>query len=102
MTFLRKNVGEPGVNKKLIRCLDTIATILGLVGLVLGLNSIFVDQYDMDFEPQGNLTKVVSLMCKASIKKDELSKQMKIVTDALEDWKMDLNCEQGAALLVVG
>ena len=101
MTFLRKNVREPGVNKKVIRCLDTIATILGLVGLVLGLNSIFVDQYDMDFEPRGNLTQVVSLICKAKIKKEELSTQMKIVIDALQDWKIDLNCE-GAALLVVG
>ena len=39
--FLRKNVREPGVNKKVIRCLDTTATILGLTGLVLGLLSAF-------------------------------------------------------------
>ena len=38
--FLRKNSRESGVNKKVIRTLDTTATILALTGLVIGLTGV--------------------------------------------------------------
>ena len=41
--------------RKLFRLFDTIGSFLGLFGLIIGLCSVFVDQYDLDFEPQGQL-----------------------------------------------
>ena len=38
--FLRENARESGVNKKVIRTLDTTATILALAGLVIGLTGM--------------------------------------------------------------
>ena len=38
--FLRENAQESGVNKKVIRTLDTTATILALAGLVIGLTGM--------------------------------------------------------------
>ena len=38
--FLHENARESGVNKKVIRTLDTTATILALAGLVIGLTGM--------------------------------------------------------------
>ena len=65
--FVNKNIlrrtdgdssGETGVNKLLIRFLDTLGTICALTGLILGISSLFIDQYDFTFEPQGVLNDV--------------------------------------------
>ena len=59
--FLRKSIcnrleGDSsggGVSKGLIRFLDTFGTLCALTGLILGITSLFIDQYDFSFEPQG-------------------------------------------------
>ena len=38
---------EDGVNKKLIRFLDTLGSVSALTALILGLCSLFIDQYDV-------------------------------------------------------
>ena len=41
------------MSKKLLRFLDTLGSLSALVGLVLGLTSLFLDQYDLVLEPDG-------------------------------------------------
>ena len=48
-----------GAYKKFVRFFDTLGSFLTLIGLVLGLFSVFVDQYDLDFRPIGDLKDVV-------------------------------------------
>ena len=47
-----------GVSKGLIRFLDTFGTLCALTGLILGISSVFIDQYDFSFEPQGVIKEV--------------------------------------------
>ena len=70
--FINKNIcrrldgdssGETGVNKALIRFLDTSGTVCALTGLILGISAIFIDQIDFTFEPEGTI-KDVSKECK--------------------------------------
>lgn len=51
--FVRQNWHEEGINKKVIRTFDTLGSVGALVALVLGITSLFVDQYDLHFEPEG-------------------------------------------------
>ncbi|TRY80092.1 hypothetical protein TCAL_17091 [Tigriopus californicus] len=51
--IVRLNCYEEGVNKKLIRVFDTSGSLSALVALVLGITSLFIDQYDLNFEPEG-------------------------------------------------
>ena len=50
--------GATGVNKGLIRFLDTSGTVCALTGLVLGISAIFIDQIDFTFEPLGTIKDV--------------------------------------------
>ena len=44
-----------GAYKKVVRLFDTLGSLFGLVGLILGIFSLLMDQYDMEFELQGEL-----------------------------------------------
>lgn len=48
-----------GAYKKVVRLFDSIGSFFALVGLVVGLCSVCSDQYDLDFEPQGDLKTLV-------------------------------------------
>ena len=48
-----------GVNKGLIRFLDTLGTLCALTGLILGISSLFIEQYEFSFEPQGKIKEVI-------------------------------------------
>ena len=39
--------------------MDTLASIFMLIGLVIGISSIFIDQYDIIFDPQGAVKEVI-------------------------------------------
>ena len=65
--FIRRNIcvkldgdssGATGVNKGLIRFLDTSGTVCALTGLILGISAIFIDQIDFTFEPEGTVKDV--------------------------------------------
>jgi hypothetical protein len=48
-----------GSYKKWVRLFDTLGGFFGLIGLILGLFSLFCDQYDLEFELQGELKEVM-------------------------------------------
>ena len=48
-----------GAYKKIIRFFDTLGNLLALLGLISGFCSLFIDQYDMDFELLGTLKTVI-------------------------------------------
>ena len=59
--FLCKNLREDGVNKKTVRFFDTLGTVSALIAFVLGLCSLFIDQYDLVLEPDGFAADVVQV-----------------------------------------
>ena len=48
-----------GAYKKCVRLLDTVGSCFGLIALLLGLFSVLCDQYDLDFEFEGDLKSFV-------------------------------------------
>ena len=51
LNFLRSK----GSYKKWVRVFDTLGSILALIGLILGIFSLILDQYDLEFELEGSL-----------------------------------------------
>ena len=76
--FLRFNfITAEGAYKKFVRLFDTLGSFFGLVALILGIFSLLCDQYDIEFELEGQLKEM----------KDTLEKfyeRMKSVVDDLE------------------
>jgi hypothetical protein len=48
-----------GAYKKFVRLFDTLGGFFGLLGLILGIFSLLCDQYDLEFELQGDLKDVM-------------------------------------------
>ena len=59
--FITRNMRESGVNKKCVRFFDTLGSIAALIALVIGLTSLFVDKYDLNFLPEGFLKDLVDV-----------------------------------------
>ena len=49
------------MNKKCVRFFDTVGSIAALIALVIGLTSLFVDKYDLNFLPEGFLEDLVDV-----------------------------------------
>ena len=47
-----------GAYKKVVRLFDTLGSFFGLIGLILGMFSVLMDQYDLEFEPEGELKDI--------------------------------------------
>lgn len=59
-TFARLNFnGDRHGGRKTIRILDSTASILTLIGLIIGSASIFIDQYSIEIDPDGVAKDVV-------------------------------------------
>ena len=57
--FLRFNfVIAEGAYKKFVRFFDTLGSLFGLVALILGIFSLLCDQYDIEFELEGQLKEM--------------------------------------------
>ena len=57
--FLRFNfVIAEGAYKKFVRFFDTLGSFFGLVALILGIFSLLCDQYDIEFELEGQLKEM--------------------------------------------
>ena len=57
--FLRFNfVIADGAYKKFVRFFDTLGSFFGLVALILGIFSLLCDQYDIEFELEGQLKEM--------------------------------------------
>ena len=59
MGFWRLNFNRRTGGRKTIRILDTLASMLTLIGLIIGMTSIFIDQYDIEIDPEGLAKEVV-------------------------------------------
>ncbi len=57
--FITKNIKESGVNKKTVRFFDTVGSVAALTALILGLCSLFIDQYDLYIEPEGVIEEAI-------------------------------------------
>ncbi len=89
--FFVENIRENGVNKKTVRFLDTAGTLFALTGLVVGLCSLFLDQYDLDFEPDGFLKDAADVLV-------EFQRQLKGVTlflkNVIETLDQKFTCQE--------
>ena len=83
--FLRLNfIKAEDRYKKFVRLFDTLGSFLGLVALVLGVFSLLCDQYDIEFEPEGQLKEMKDSL-------DGFYGSMKSVVDDLESIAKALN-----------
>ena len=94
-----------GAYKKFVRVFDTMGSFFGLVALILGLFSLLCDQYDLEFELEGELKEVMDGF-------REFYDDMKSVVDAvqkiIEELDFKMTCEAiykvigGGALVGLG
>ena len=82
--FVVKNCKEDGVSKKTIRFLDTLASLCALIGLILGIVSLFLDLYDVTFTPQGTLKKVTDAVRTANATMEPLTNEMRKIIKAID------------------
>jgi len=77
--FLRHNFyTSEGAYKKLVRLFDTLGSCFGLICLVIGIFSLLMDQYDFEFEAEGDLKDVVDGL-------QSFAEGVKTVADAVKE-----------------
>ena len=83
--FLRFNfLTAEGAYKKFVRLFDTLGSFFGLVALVLGIFSLLCDQYDIEFELEGELKELKDTL-------EGFYERMKLLVDDLEKIVKALN-----------
>ena len=83
--FLRFNfITAEGAYKKFVRLFDTLGSFFGLVALVLGIFSLLYDQYDIEFELEGELKELKDTL-------EGFYERMKLLVDDLEKIVKALN-----------
>ena len=94
-----------GAYKKWVRLFDTIGGFCGLIALILGIFSLLCDQYDVEFEVEGELKEFLDEFGEFSGHvKDMVDK----VRELISKLDIDLNCDKiykmvgGAAAIGVG
>ena len=76
--FLSFNfITADGAYKKFVRLFDTLGSFFGLVALILGIFSLLCDQYDIEFELEGQLKEMSNTL-------EEFYESMKPVVDDLQ------------------
>ena len=76
--FLRFNfITADGAYKKFVRLFDTLGSFFGLVALILGIFSLLCDQYDIEFELEGQLKEMKDTL-------ENFYENMKSIVDDLE------------------
>ena len=89
--FFRANFNkERAGGRKTIRILDTMASILTLIGMIIGLASLFVDQYDIEFDPDGFVKDIIETTKEFEDKFKPLTTQLNKVIETLD---RDFTCE---------
>ena len=85
--FLRFNfITAEGAYKKFVRLFDTLGSFFGLVALVLGIFSLLCDQYDIEFELEGELKELKDTL-------EGFYERMKLLVDDLEKIVKALNIQ---------
>ena len=71
-------------SRKLIRILNTLASMSILIGMVMGVASIFMDQYDIEFDPDGTVKEVLDTVNDFQNKVDPITEEIKRLTNKLD------------------
>ena len=71
-------------SRKVIRLMDTTATIFMLVSMIIGFASLFIDQYDIDFDPDGFVKDVVDACKEFGDQINPVMIQLNKVVDAID------------------
>ena len=83
-------------SRKILRFLDTLASILVLTGMIFGFASIFNDQYDIELEADGFLKDFHDSVSKFANQIYELERKLQ---KEIEKITLDLTCEDKQAII---
>ena len=86
-------------SRKLIRTLDTAGSTFLLVGMVLGISSIFIDHYDVVFTPDGALLDIVDAVKDFQDNFESVKYQLKNIADNLKVLKKEITCKETYEIL---
>ena len=88
-----------GAYKKCVRLFDTLGSFFGLVGLLLGLFSMMCDQYDLEFEFEGDLKTFADGVTDFTSRVTEVADELKRIIKAID---YNISCEQIYSALTTG
>jgi hypothetical protein len=88
-----------GAYKKVVRLFDTFGSFFGLTGLVIGMFSLLMDQYDLEFEAEGELKDVADGLKSFAEGVKTVADELKAITNAF-DW--NISCEAIYSTLASG
>ena len=71
-------------SRKVIRLMDTMASIFMLVSMIIGFASLFIDQYDIDFDPDGFVKDVVDACTEFETHINPVMTQLNKVVDDID------------------
>ena len=96
-----------GAYKKWVRLFDTIGGFCGLVALILGIFSLLCDQYDVEFEVEGELKEFLDEFSQFSGHVKEMVDHVRDLIRNLETVIPDFTCEKiyqmvGGAIAIGG
>ena len=83
-------------SRKILRFLDTLASILVLTGMIFGFASIFNDQYDIELEADGFLKDFDDSISKFGNQIKELQTKLQKV---MKEITLNLTCEEEQAII---
>ena len=83
-------------SRKILRFLDTLASILVLTGMIFGFASIFNDQYDIELEADGFLKDFNDAISKFGNQIEELQGKLQKV---MKNITLNLTCEEEQAII---
>ena len=86
-------------SRKVIRFMDTMATLLSLYSMIIGFASLFIDQYDIAFSPDGFVKDVVDACDEFKNEVKPLATELKKVINAID---RNFTCEDVYATLGTG
>ena len=87
---------NPNRSRKLLRIMDTTASILMLTGMLLGFASLFINQYDIELEADGDLQKFNQTIQKFRFQMKGLQTEFKRINDNV----FVLSCQQEHDIIV--
>ena len=88
-----------GAYKKCVRLFDTLGSFFGLVGLLLGLFSVMCDQYDLEFEFEGDLKTFADGVSEFTSKVTGVADELKRIIKTID---YNITCEQIYSFFATG
>ena len=86
-------------NKCCVRLFDTLGSFFGLVGLLLGLFSVMCDQYDLEFEFEGDLKTFADGVSEFTSKVTGVADELKRIIKTID---YNITCEQIYSFFATG